>query len=47
MTEPLHRALGLTDDEAVSIEAILGLVGLLLALWMLIEFILNRSGVYL
>jgi len=30
-----------------SIEAILGLVGLLLALWMLIEFILNRSGVYL
>jgi len=30
-----------------SVEAILGLVGLLLALWMLIEFILNRSGVYL
>ena len=24
MTEPLHRALGLTDDEAVAIEAILG-----------------------
>ncbi len=24
MTEPIHRALGLTDDEAVSIEAILG-----------------------
>ena len=23
MTEPIHRALGLTDDEAVSIEAIL------------------------
>lgn len=30
-----------------SIEAILGLLGLVLALWMLIEFILNRAGVYL
>ncbi len=29
------------------IEGILGLVGLVLALWMLIEFILNRFGVYL
>lgn len=29
------------------IEGILGLVGLLLALWMLIEFILARFGVYL
>lgn len=29
------------------IEAILGLVGLLLALWTFIEFILNRFGVYL
>lgn len=30
-----------------SVEAILGLVGLVLALWLLIEFILNRSGVYI
>jgi hypothetical protein len=30
-----------------SIESVLGLVGLLLALWMLIEFILNRFGVYI
>ncbi len=30
-----------------SIEAILGLVGLVLALWTLIEFILNRFGVYI
>lgn len=29
------------------IEAILGLLGMALALWMLIEFILNRAGVYL
>lgn len=29
------------------IEAILGFVGLLLALWTLIEFLLNRFGVYL
>lgn len=29
------------------IEGILGLVGLALALWMLIEFVLNRFGVYL